>query len=57
MKTCLMIDKGWGITLKRGYKQTWNNWTGEHTCKSPVYIWKGIRMRANERESTWSQEI
>ena len=56
MKTCLMIDRGQDLTLKRGYKQTCNNWTGEHTCESPVYIGKGFRTRANEKESAWSQE-
>ena len=56
-KTCLMINKGWGIILKRGYKQMCNNWAGEHTCESPVYIGKGFGMRVNERESAWSWEI
>ena len=51
-----MIDKGQSITSKRGYKQTCNNWTEEHTCMSPVYIGKGFGMRMNERESMWSWE-
>ena len=55
-RLCLMIDRGWCITSKRGYKQTCNNWTGEHTCKSPVYIGKGFGTRVNERESVWSWE-
>ena len=52
-----MIDRGRGITSKRGYKQTCNNWTREHTCKSPVYIGKGFGTRMNERVSTQSQEF
>ena len=51
-----MIDKGRGITSKRGYKQTCNNWTRGHTCESPVYIGKGFGTRANERESARSRE-
>ena len=51
-----MIDKGGDITSKRGYKQTCNNWTGEHTCESPLYIGKGFRTRVNERESAQSWE-